>query len=155
MLKQHGPVIERGAMEDLCVNDGMNRFSFHAFVSWSPVIAKYGPQHLRPAGQRVSQRQVEDLLAKRPASRASHRVLHEHSRTDDGRVWLSYRLSKAASTYTVIAIPAALRNVVGGRFTFVVPEATRSARWPRRTAGLGASARSSASTTPRSAITSC
>ena len=26
-------------MEDLCVADGMNRFSFHAFVSWSPVIA--------------------------------------------------------------------------------------------------------------------
>ena len=42
VLKAHGPVMERGAMEDLCVGDGMNRFSFHAFVSWSPVIAQFG-----------------------------------------------------------------------------------------------------------------
>jgi len=28
MLKAHGPVMERGAMEDLCVAEGMNRFSF-------------------------------------------------------------------------------------------------------------------------------
>ena len=34
--------MERGEMEDICVGDGMNRFSFHAFVSWSPVIVQLG-----------------------------------------------------------------------------------------------------------------
>ena len=34
-------------------------------------------------------------------------------------VWLRYRLSKAASTYAVITIPAALKKVVRGRFQFV------------------------------------
>ena len=42
VLKEHGPVMERGEMEDICVGDGMNRFSFHAFVSWSPVIVQLG-----------------------------------------------------------------------------------------------------------------
>jgi hypothetical protein len=45
--------------------------------------------------------------------------LDRHGWTDDGRVWLSYRLSKAASTYAVITIPAALRDVVNGRFQFI------------------------------------
>jgi hypothetical protein len=119
MLKAHGPVMERGAMEDLCVNAGMNRFSFHAFVSWSPVIAQYGHSVYGLLGADVSEKQVAELLAKRRASRANHRVLDRHGWTDDGGVWLSYRLSKAASTYAVITIPAALRNVVDGRFTFV------------------------------------
>ncbi len=119
MLKAHGPVMERGAMEDLCVGDGMNRFSFHAFVSWSPVIAQFGHSIYGLLGAEVSRERVQELLAKRRASRANHRVLDRHGRTDDGRVWLSYRLSKAASTYAVITIPAALREVVNGRFQFV------------------------------------
>ena len=122
MLKAHGPVMERGAMEDLCVNGGMNRFSFHAFVSWSPVIAQFGHSVYGLLGADVSEKQVAELLAKRRASRANHRVLDRHGWTDDGRVWLSYRLSKAASTYAVITIPAALREVVSGRFQFVDPD---------------------------------
>jgi hypothetical protein len=119
MLTAHGPVMERGQMEDLCVNSGMNRFSFHAFVSWSPVIAQFGHSVYGLLGADVSQKEVADLLAKRRASRTNHRVLHRHGRTDDGQVWLSYRLSKAASTYAVITIPAALRDVVNGRFQFI------------------------------------
>jgi hypothetical protein len=122
MLKVHGPVMERGAMEDLCVNAGMNRFSFHAFVSWSPVIAQYGHSVYGLLGAEVSEKLVAELLAKRRASRANHRVLDRHGWTDNGGVWLSYRLSKAASTYAVITIPAALRDVVDGRFTFVDPK---------------------------------
>jgi hypothetical protein len=119
MLKAHGPVMERGQMEDLCVSSGMNRFSFHAFVSWSPVIAQFGHSVYGLLGADVSENQVAELHAKRRASRTNHRVLDRHGRTDDGRVWLSYRLSKAASTYAVITIPASLRDVVNGRFQFV------------------------------------
>jgi hypothetical protein len=119
MLTAHGPVMERGAMEDLCVGGGMNRFSFHAFVSWSPVIAQFGHSIYGLLGADVSAEAVKELLAKRRAGRSNHRVLDQHGLTDDGRVWLSYRLSKAASTYAVITIPAALRNVVNGRFQFI------------------------------------
>jgi hypothetical protein len=122
VLLEHGPVMERGAMEDLCVADGMNRFSFHAFVSWSPVIAQYGHSVYGLLGTKVAPRQVEDLLVRRRASRLNHRVLDDHGLTDDGRVWLSYRLSKAASTYAVITVPAALKKVVRGRFQLLAPD---------------------------------
>jgi hypothetical protein len=122
VLLAHGPVLERSAMEDLCVADGMNRFSFHAFISWSPVIAQYGHSLYGLLGTKVSRQQVERLLAERRAKRHNRRVLDRHGRTDDGRVWLSYRLSKAASTYAVITIPAALKKIVRGRFQLVAPD---------------------------------
>ncbi len=119
VLKKHGPLMERGEMEDLCVGGGMNRFSFHAFVSWSPVIAQFGHSVYGLLGAEVSPEQVEKVLARRRADRANRRVLDGHGRTADGKVWLQYRLSKAASTYAVITIPAALKKTVRGRFKFL------------------------------------
>jgi hypothetical protein len=122
ILKEHGPVMERGAMEDLCVAGGMNRFSFHAFVSWSPVIAQFGHSVYGLLGADVSPKEVEELLVKRRANRANRRVLDRHGMTEDGKVWLRYRLSKAASTYAVITVPAALKKVVRGRFQFLTAD---------------------------------
>ena len=122
VLKAHGPVMERGAMEDLCVAGGMNRFSFHAFVSWSPVIAQYGHSVYGLLGAEVPPERVQKLLAQRRAGRVGRRVLDSHGWTPDGRVWLRYRLSKAASTYAVITIPAALKKTVRGRFQFLDAE---------------------------------
>ncbi|MEN6459000.1 MAG: sigma factor-like helix-turn-helix DNA-binding protein [Thermoguttaceae bacterium] len=119
VLLAHGPVMERGAMEDLCVAGGMNRFSFHAFVSWSPVIAQYGHSVYGLLGSAVAPDRVRNLLAERRAGRVGRRVLDSHGSTPDGKVWLRYRLSKAASTYAVITIPAALKKTVQGRFQFL------------------------------------
>jgi len=116
VLKDHGPVMERGAMEDLCVESGMNRFSFHAFVSWSPVIAQFGHSVYGLLGATVSKKRLHDLIKKRRSGQTARRVLDSHGRTEDGKVWLSYRLSKAASTYAVITVPAALKNEVHGHF---------------------------------------
>lgn len=122
VLTKHGPVMERGAMEDLCVAGGMNRFSFHAFVSWSPVIAQYGHSVYGLLGAEVSRQQVDALIAERREKRLAHRVLDDHGTTGDGRIWLSYRLSKAASTYAVITVPAALKKTVRGRFKLLDAE---------------------------------
>ncbi len=115
-LMEHGPVMDRGQLEDLCVTGGMNRFSFHAFLAWSPVIAQLGHSVYGVLGTRATVKQLRSFSARRRAKRLTHRVLEDHGRTDDGRVWLRYRLSKAASTYAVITIPAALKDVVRGRF---------------------------------------
>ena len=61
------------------------------------------------------------MMAVRRSTRDAQ-VLDSHGWTADGRVWLSYRLSKAASTYAVITVPAALKKVVCGRFTLVSPD---------------------------------
>jgi hypothetical protein len=48
--------------------------------------------------------------------------LDDHGVAEDGKIWLSYRLSKAASTYAVITIPAALKKFVRGRFQLLAPD---------------------------------
>ncbi|MGA2796688.1 MAG: sigma factor-like helix-turn-helix DNA-binding protein [Thermoguttaceae bacterium] len=122
VLKKHGPLMDRGAMEDLCVAAGMNRFSFHAFVSWSPVIQQFGHSLYGPIGAQIPQEQVDNMLARRRANRGSQRVLHDHGVAENGNVWLKYRLSKAASTYAVITIPAVLKKIVRGRFQLLAPD---------------------------------
>ena len=122
LLKEHGPVMDRGALEDLCVDDGMNRFSFHAFVASSPVIKQYGHSVYGLLGADVSPGMVKSLIARRRTQRAPTRVLDSHGVNEDGTVWLSYRLSKAASTYAVITVPAAMKEVVRGRFRLLAPE---------------------------------
>ena len=120
ILKEHGPVMERGAMEDLCVADGMNRFSFHAFVSWSPVIAQFGHSVYGLLGTEVSPGQVEEPWS--PSAAPTGRTAAcwtATAVTEDGKVWLRYRLSKAASTYAVITVPAVLKRIVRGRFQFL------------------------------------
>lgn len=116
LLQQHGPVMERGALEDLCLAGGMNRFSFHAFLACSPVIAQFGHSVYGLLGTAVDAEEVRAILAHRRAERTPTRVLHDYGHSDDGRVWLRYQLSKAASTYAVITVPAALKQVIQGRF---------------------------------------
>jgi hypothetical protein len=122
ILKEHGPVMERGELEDLCVGKGMNRFSFHAFLASSPVIAQYGHSVYGLLGAAVAPEWVKSLVSKHRAERAPARVLDQHGETEDGRIWLGYRLSKAASTYAVITVPAALKDVVQGKFDLLTPD---------------------------------
>ncbi len=115
-LMRDGPIMDRGRLEDVCVSGGMNRFSFHAFLAWSPVIAQFGHSVYGLLGARPDDQQLHSLSERRRTERYAHRVLEGHGRTADGRIWLKYRLSKAASTYAVITIPAALKETVRGRF---------------------------------------
>jgi len=122
VLKAHGPIMERGALEDLCVGTGMNRFSFHAFLACSAVIAQYGHSVYGLLGASVTPAAVQSLIARHRAQRGPARVLDGHGRTADGRLWLSYRLSKAASTYAVITVPAELKDAVCGKFDLVTAD---------------------------------
>jgi len=119
ILREYGPIMERGALEDLCVSQGINRFSFNAFLATSPVIAQYGPSVYGLVGADISPAVIEEMVERQRAQRAAIRVLEDHGQTADGRIWLGYRLSKAASTYAVITVPAALKDVVTGKFDLI------------------------------------
>jgi hypothetical protein len=68
---------------------------------------------------------IKSLVAKHRAERAPARVLDRHGETSDGRIRLGYRLSKAASTYAVITVPAALKHRVHGRFDLLTADGRR------------------------------
>ena len=76
-------------------------------------------------GSETSPAVVKSLVAKHRAQRGPARVLDRHGRTEDGEIWLSYRLSRAASTYAVITVPAALKDVVSGKFELFARDGRR------------------------------
>jgi Sigma-70, region 4 len=122
-LKRHGPIMERDRLEDLCLADGMNPFSFRSFVCWSPVIMQFGNNVYGLLGSKVGRQELDAMTAN--AHRVRHtarRVLVRHGRTGDGKVWLRYRLSKAASTRGLVTIPVALKKRLRGQYVLFGPD---------------------------------
>ncbi len=120
VLQEHGPVMERGAFEEHCIREGMNRFSFNAIIMCSPVIAQYGRSVYGLIGAKVSRTTIQSLAARKPGTVPS-KVLRRSGRTGDGRVYLAYKLSKAAISGGVVTVPAAMKDRVGGKFTIHRP----------------------------------
>lgn len=121
ILREHGPVADRGAIEDLSVKSGMNRFSFHAFIAASPVIQQFGHSIYGLIGSKPSKAFLNRILDRR-RHRTSSRVLADYRTNPDGTVEIDYRLSKAASTYAVITIPAKLKERIEGRFRLLAED---------------------------------
>ena len=115
ILETHGPILERGAFEEHCLAEGMNRFSFNATLMASPVIAQLGRSVYGLVGATASRRKVRSLAAKRSSSSAP-RVLRGFGTLADGRIYLSYRLSKAAISGGVTTVPAGLKERVQGSY---------------------------------------
>ena len=115
VLMEHGPVLERGAFEEYCIRDGLNRFSFNAVIMCSPVIVQFGRSVYGLLGATVDPATVELLAASR-AGAISSRVLWGFGRSADGRHYLAYQLSKAAISGGVITVPAAMKEKLDGKF---------------------------------------
>jgi sigma-70-like protein len=139
ILQQHGPVLERGAFEEHCLAAGMNRFSFNATLMTSPVIAQLGRSVYGLVGTTASRRMVRSLASKRSSSSAP-RVLRAFGTLADGRVYLSYRLSKAAISGGVTTVPAGLRERVEGCYQIRTADSAESGKLVARSGcawGLG------------------
>ena len=125
VLKEHGPIMERGAFEEHCIQGGMNRFSFNAIIMCSPVIIQCGRSVYGLLGTKVDRRLVESLAARKPGT-VPTKVLRGFGQTDDGMVYLAYRLSKAAISGGVITVPAAMKDFVRGKFTICPPSGEKT-----------------------------
>jgi len=121
VLKDHGSVMERGSFEEHCIAEGMNRFSFNAIIMCSPVITQYGRSVYGLLGAKVDRKTVQSLAARKSGAPSS-KVLCGFGRTNDGRVYLAYRLSKAAISGGVITVPAAMKEHLRGKFTIQMPD---------------------------------
>ena len=120
VLVEHGPVLERGAFEEYCIRDGMNRFSFNAVIMCSPVIVQFGRSVYGLLGAKVDCKTIALLAAS--ANAISTRVLCDFGQTGDGRLYLAYQLSKAAISGGVITVPAAMKEKLGGKFGLCVSD---------------------------------
>ena len=121
VLEEHGPVMERGEFEELCIKNGMNRFSFNAIVMCSPVITQFGRSVYGLLGAKPNRHAVEALAA-RKSSGTPAKVLRAYGQADDGKIYLAYQLSKAAISGGVITVPAAMNREINGKFAIYTPD---------------------------------
>jgi hypothetical protein len=124
VLKKHGPVLERGTFEELCIRSGMNRFSFNAIVMCSPVITQFGRSVYGLLGAKVDRKNLKALFRPKPA--AAVRVLRRFGRTKGGMAYLAYRLSKAVISGGVVTVPSAMKRQVRGKFTLRTPDGRKA-----------------------------
>ncbi len=111
-LGEHGPVMQRKELEELCIDLGMNRSTFSVYLGHSPILARYAPGVYGLRGAAVEPGLVESLIAPRRRGR----VLKDYGWTADGRVWLGFQLSEAMISSGVFTVPAAMKSFVSGEF---------------------------------------
>jgi hypothetical protein len=115
VLKEHGPVMGRSKFEELCINLGINRVTFYAYLKYSPAITKYAISVYGLRGVPVPPGVIESL--KPDFSRRRGRVLMDYGWTPQGKVWIGYKVSEAMLKSGVIVVPGPMKRFIAGEFT--------------------------------------
>jgi len=116
LLKEHGPVLERGEFEDLCVAADVNRSSFNVYLMHSPIVCQYGRSVYGLPGLKVPSKKVAAIAGGGSSRGGGPKVLEGFGWLDEHNVWLGYRLSRGTIGSGVVTVPAALKNKIQGRF---------------------------------------
>jgi hypothetical protein len=112
LLKEHGPIMKRKDLEELCVCAGIKRATFYVYLDYSPIIERYAAGVYGLRGAEAAPGEIQSLVP----SRRPGRVLLDHGWTSDGRIWIGYRLSEAMIASGVFNIPGGLRRFLEGTF---------------------------------------
>ena len=121
ILKKHGPVMARPHLEKLCAARSMNRVTFYSYLNSSPIIARFTSGVFGLRGALPTPGDIETALENLGIeySRRRRRVLKDYGWTNNGEIWLSYKLSHGIFNSGNAAFPSALRNFLQGSFTLV------------------------------------
>lgn len=115
-LFDYGPIMRRDDLTRAVVDErGLKRNSVMIYLGYSPVIERFAPGVFGLRGANVTAAEVEALIP----PRVKHQVLQDHGWTDDGLLWMAFRLSPASVETGVLGTPAAVRSVAEGRYPLV------------------------------------
>lgn len=121
VLRAEGPVLRTTEFEEHCLSAGMNRATFWQYLQYSPIIERYATGVYGLRGAEVAPGVAESEVLRRRLNR----VLRDYGWTKDGRIRLSYRLSKGLAGNGVPSIPAAMKGFIKGEFQIKTPDGTR------------------------------
>jgi len=121
ILKEHGSIMNRAALEELCLGRGMNRSTFYVYIGNSLVIEKLATGIYGLLGAQV---QAGEVAALAPTKKR-HKVVVDSGWTTEGHIWILLRLSKAVLTSGVFGCPSGLRRFLGGEFSLQTVDETR------------------------------
>lgn len=131
VLRQAGSVLQTPTFEAICLTAGLNRATFWMYLQYSPIIERYSKGVYGLRGAEIPPGAIASLTPKR----RSTRVLKDFGWTNDGRIWLGYRLSKALVSNGVPSIPAAMKDFLQGEFQIKAPDGSRFGTFVSRETG--------------------
>lgn len=112
VLTLNGPVMQREALEDLCVANGMNRSTFYSKLD-SFIIARYATGVYGLVGANVAPGVIQSLIAKHQPQK----VVMDFGWRANQSLWIGYRISKNMIKAGVCGLPSAIRRFVFGDFS--------------------------------------
>jgi len=124
VLREHGPVIQRPKLEELCLGNGLQRDSFYVHLTYSPVIARYAPGVYGLRGTQVPPGLAESMVELRRKTR----VLADYGWLPNGKIFASYKLSKGSLSNGIVSIPSAMKSYLQGEFGLLIAEGQSAGR---------------------------
>ncbi len=114
----HGPVMNSSALRAECTERGMNANTVGQYIIYSPIICRLARETYALVGAEVPPGAVEDVAKSGPRVR----VLADSGWTNDGRVWISYRLNTTNLRTGVVSLPAGFSGIVSGQYFVQSPD---------------------------------
>jgi len=113
LLLEHGPLCKRRELQRLAVDSKISIPSFWRALNYCQTIQRYARGVYGLTGAEVRPEDVKYLM---PAPVRPERVMQDHGWTDDGEIWLAYRISEALLDTGVLPVPTAKRELIAGQF---------------------------------------
>ena len=124
VLCEHGPVMQKPKLEELCFQKGLHRDSLSIHLTYSPVIARYAPGVYGLRGAQIPPGLAESMVK----ARMKTRVLADYGWLPDGRIFLSYKLSEGALSNGVVSVPAGMKSYLQGEFGLIIADGQSAGR---------------------------
>jgi hypothetical protein len=94
----------------------MNQNTFDQYLSYSPIITRFDIGVYGIRGSKISPGIIAALKPQRKFFK--RKVLKDYGWTDDGKIWLGYKISKGLLTGGVFSIPSAMKEFIEGEYNF-------------------------------------
>jgi hypothetical protein len=121
VLREHGPILDRQRLEDLCTARGLKRETFYIHLTYSPVIERFAQGVYGLRGAAVPPGVAESLAIRRSKSK----LIRDYGWKDDGTIEICYRLSKSVLSNGIVSVPAGIRQYIHGRFALKTADAVQ------------------------------
>lgn len=111
VFRETGPLVESRKLEQECLARGMNRATFMQYLTYSAIITRFARGVYGLRGTVVQPGMAESLVRERVQSR---RVLADYGWLEDGRIFLTYKLSSGMLANGNVSVPASLKQYLSG-----------------------------------------
>lgn len=112
-FREHGPVLNRDALEKILLGQGVNRTSFYIYLGYSPIISRLKPGVYALVGAEIPPGVVEEASLKLPRPK----ILMGSGWRKDGTLWICYRLTHFYLGSGAFIVPYPVRTLLQGSYS--------------------------------------